>query len=81
MKKFTFTVELVGENVDELTICGMLKSAVDGIATYDSVTHSETKALSEQGLKVWAKRKAGISLAVPKVVKAKKVEEKVEVEA
>lgn len=84
MKKFTFTVELVHDSIDELTVCSMLKSAVDGIATYDSVTHNDTKYLTEQGLKVWAKRKCGISLAQPKPVKApkaEKVSENVEVTA
>ena len=78
MQKFTFTVELVSDNIDELTVCGMLKSAVDGIAKYDHVSHTVTKALSEQGLKVWAKRKCNISLALPK---AKKVSEKAQVTA
>ncbi len=78
MQKFTFTVELVSDDIDALTVCGMLKSAVDGIAKYDHVSHADTKALSEQGLKVWAKRKCNISLALPK---AKKVSEKAKVNA
>ena len=78
MQKYTFTVELVSDDIDELTVCGMLKSAVDGIAKYDHVGHANTKALTEQGLKVWAKRKCNISLALPK---AKKVSEKAQVSA
>lgn len=78
MNKCTFTVELVDKEVDELTVCGMLKAAVNGIAKYDCVSHTDTKALTEQGLKVWAKRKCNISLAVPKPAKAEK---KVQVEA
>ncbi len=78
MKKYTFIVELVNDNIDELTVCGMLKSAVDGIAKYDHVGHANAIALSEQGLKVWAKRKCNISLALPK---AKKVSEKAQVNA
>jgi len=78
MNKSTFTVELVGKGVDELSICGMLKAAVNGLADYDCVSHTGTKALTEQGLKVWAKRKCNISLAVPKPAKAEK---KVQVEA
>ena len=72
MQKYTFTVELVNEEIDELTVCGLLKAAVDSIAKYDHVGHTGTKALTEQGLKVWAKRKCNVSLAVPKPTKAKK---------
>ena len=79
MNKYTFTVELVHKDVDELTVCGMLKAAVNGLADYDCVSHTGTKALTEQGLKVWAKRKCNVSLAVPKP--AKKAEEKVQVTA
>ena len=83
MKKFTFTVELVHDSIDEITVAGILKSAIDGIGTYDCVNHTDTKYLTEQGLKVWAKRKCGISLAQPKPVKAPKAEvsENVEVTA
>jgi hypothetical protein len=72
MQKFTFTVELVSNDIDELTVCGLLKAAVDSLATYDCVSHTGTKALTEQGLKVWAKRKCNISLAQPKPEKAQK---------
>jgi hypothetical protein len=72
MNKYTFTVELVHADCDELTVCGMLKAAVNGLAEYDHVGHTGTKALTEQGLKVWAKRKCNISLAQPKPAKAEK---------
>jgi len=72
MNKYTFTVELVHEDCDELTVCGMLKAAVNGLAQYDCVNHTGTKALSEQGLKVWAKRKCNISLVPPKPTKSEK---------
>lgn len=72
MKKFTFTVELVHDSVDCDTVVAMLNRAVDGVAEYHSVDHTDTKALSEQGLKVWTKRKIGLSLAAPKPVKAPK---------
>jgi len=83
MKKFTFTVELVHDSIDEITVAGLLKNAIDGIGTYDCVNHTDTKYLTEQGLKVWTKRKCGISLAQPKPVKAPKAEvsENVEVTA
>ena len=74
MKKFTFTVELVHDSIDEITVAGILKSAIEGIGTYDCVNHTDTKYLTEQGLKVWAKRKCNISLAQPKPVKAPKAE-------
>jgi hypothetical protein len=78
MNKYTFTVELVHRDCDELTVCGMLKAAVNGLADYDCVSHTGTKPLSEQGLKVWAKRKCNVSLALPKPSKSEK---KVQVEA
>ena len=81
MKKFTFTVELIGDDIDSHTIRGMLDSSVDGVATYQCVEHTDTKTLSEQGLKVWTKRKIGLSLATPKPVKAAKPTETAEVES
>jgi hypothetical protein len=81
MKKFTFTVELIGNDVDSNTIGAMLAQAVDGVATYQCVEHTDTKALSEQGLKVWTKRKIGLSLATPKPVKAAKPTETAETES
>ena len=63
MNKFSFTVDLVGEDIDTATICELLKTAVDGITPHDCVEFSGTKALTEQGFKVWAKRKCGISYA------------------
>ena len=74
MKKFTFTVELVGESVDVDTVAGILSNAVDGVATYHAVDAAPAFTLTEQGLKVWAKRKAGVSLASPKPVKKAKKE-------
>lgn len=81
MRKFTFTVELVGDSVDSDTICDMITGSIDGVATYQCVEHTDTKALSEQGLKVWTKRKIGLSLATPKPVKAAKPTETAEVES
>jgi hypothetical protein len=81
MKKFTFTVELIGNDVDSNTIGAMLAQAVDGVATYQCVEHTDTKALSEQGLKVWTKRKIGLSLATPKPVKAAKPTETAKTES
>ena len=81
MRKFTFTVELVGDSVDSDTICDMITGSIDGVATYQCVEHTDTKALSEQGLKVWTKRKIGLSLATPKPVKAAKPTETAETES
>ena len=73
MQKFTFTVELVhGSDIDTSAILDALAGSVDGITTYQSVDYNGHTALSEQGLKVWAKRKLGLSLASPKPVKAAK---------
>lgn len=66
MNKFSFTVDLVGEDIDTATICNLLKGAVDGIAPHDCVEFAGNKALTEQGFKVWAKRKCGISYATKK---------------
>ena len=81
MKKFTYTVELIHDEIDSNTIGAMLAQAVDGVATYQCVYHTGTKDFSEQGLKVWAKRKIGLSLATPKPVKAAKPTETAEVES
>ena len=81
MRKFTFTIELIGNDVDGDTVCDVLLDSIDGIATYQCVEHTDTKALSEQGLKVWTKRKIGLSLAAPKPVKAAKPTETAEVES
>lgn len=75
MKKFTFTVDVVTDSpvgIDTETVRGMLLSSVDGIGSYAAVKASEGEALTDQGLKVWAKRCAGISLATPKAPKAPK---------
>jgi hypothetical protein len=75
MQKFTFTVDVVTDapnGVDTQTVRQMLLSAVDGIGSYSAVKAHEGESLTDQGLKVWAKRCAGISLATPKPIKAPK---------
>ena len=75
MQKFTFTVDVVTDSqsgVDTNTVRQMLLSAVDGIGSYSAVKAHDGETLTDQGLKVWAKRCAGISLATPKPVKAPK---------
>lgn len=72
MQKFTFTVDVVndgGVNVDRVR--DLLLGAVDGCGQYTAVKSLGGEELSDQGLKVWAKRCAGISLATPKVKKVK----------
>jgi hypothetical protein len=85
MKKFTFTIELVhGSDIDVHSIVQGLSDTVDNITEYHSVDYDGSTNLSEQGLKVWAKRKVGVSLATPKPAKAprvKKSEENTEVVA
>jgi hypothetical protein len=63
MNKFSFKVDLVGKDIDTATICDMLKSAVEGVTEHECVEYSGTKSLTEQGFKVWAKRKCGVSYA------------------
>ena len=81
MNKFTFTVELIHDTIDGQTICDMIGNSIDGVGTYQCVEHIDTKPLSEQGLKVWTKRKIGLSLATPKPVKAAKTTETAETES
>lgn len=72
MQKFTFTVDVVNDgeiNVDRVR--GLLLGAVDGCGQYTAVKSLGGETLTDQGLKVWAKRCAGISLATPKVKKVK----------
>jgi len=73
MKKFTFTVEVVGQDVDTDTVRNTIANSVQSFGDYRAVSFDEVQPLAEQGLKVWAKRRAGISLAAPKAVKAPKV--------
>jgi hypothetical protein len=56
MKKFSFNVDVVGEaNVE--SVLSAIRDAVKGHGTYNC-------------LKVWTKRKIGVSLAAPKAKKA-----------
>ena len=70
MKKFTFTVDVVGD-ADVSEILSDIQNVVKPHGTYNCVDHVETAELSDQGLKVWAKRKIGVSLATPKAKKLK----------
>jgi hypothetical protein len=81
MQKFTFTVDVVTDSpvtIDTQTVRSMLLSSVDGIGLYSAVKVHESETLSDQGLKVWAKRCAGISLVVPKPPKPPKAPKAVE---
>ena len=71
MKKFTFTVDVVGvdANVDE--IVSNIRKVVQSHGEYNCVDHVDTTEFTDQGLKVWTKRKIGVSLAQPKKKKAK----------
>jgi len=83
MNKFTFTVEIVGEGCDCQQVVDRIDSVVRGVGKFRCCEHTDTKPLSEQGLKVWTKRKVGVSLATPKPAKTPKAEvsENVEVVA
>lgn len=75
MNKFTFTVDVVTDSpvsFDTQSVRQILLSAVDGIGSYAAVKAHDGESLTDQGLKVWAKRCAGISLATPKPVKTPK---------
>jgi len=79
MKKFTFRVDVVSDSsVDISSVRKILADSVDGIGNYTAATATGTEDLTDQGLKVFAKRVLGISLATPKVKKAKSVAETVE---
>ncbi len=75
MKKFTFTVDVVTDSpvgIDVDAVRGSLLASVHGIGTYAAAKAHDVESLTDQGLKVWAKRCAGISLAAPKAPKAPK---------
>lgn len=72
MKKFTFTVDVVGDGANVASIVSAIQSAVKSHGTYNCVDHADTIDLTDQGLKVWAKRKIGLSLATAKPKKAAK---------
>jgi hypothetical protein len=79
MKKFTFRVDVVSDSsVDIASVRKILADSVDGIGNYTAATATGTEDLTDQGLKVFAKRVLGISLATHKVKKAKPVAETVE---
>ncbi|NBR62401.1 hypothetical protein EB118_19755 [bacterium] len=79
MKKFTFRVDVLSDSsVDVDGVREALSQAVNGIGSYTAATATGSEDLTDQGLKVFAKRVLGISLATPKVKKAKPVAETVE---
>ena len=74
MYKFSFTVDIVTDSpvgIDTDAVRGSLLASVDGIGTISAVHPVKVESMKEQGYKVWAKRVAGVSLATPKVKKAK----------
>ena len=83
MKKESIMVECLSENdsISKEELVDIINHAISGLTKYHSVQHVGTKALSEQGLKVWTKRKIGLSLAAPKPVKTAKPTETAEVES
>ena len=67
MQKFTFRVDVLDvDGVDVDSVRAALADAVDGFGQYTAVTSTGVESLSDQGLKVFAKRVLGISLATPK---------------
>ena len=81
MNKFSFTVEIVTDQPATVTpseVATLIRQTIDGIGNYHAVKFNSNDELTEQGLKVWAKRCGGFSLAKPVAVKVPKV--KVEVQ-
>lgn len=85
MQKYTFTVEIVSENdsVNVDSVVGLLGETARGVvgSTYSAVNCDKIAEMEVQGLKVWAKRRGGFSLATPKAPKTPKVKETESVEA
>ena len=77
MQKYTFTVEVVSDNhqVDPVDVARRLADSIRGVYgnTYDAVNLDDISEIGTQGLKVWAKRRMGVSLANPKPPKKEKV--------
>lgn len=74
MKKFTFRVDVISDvDVDVEGIRDSLTSTVEGHGEFVATTATGSEELSDQGLKVWAKRVMGVSLVPPKPAKAKPV--------
>jgi hypothetical protein len=72
MQKFSFRVDIVNDgHVDTNSVIDAISGVVDGEGKHFAVVFTGDETLSDQGLKVWAKRVAGISLAAPKTKKAK----------
>lgn len=64
MKKFSFTVDLVGSDVDRSEIVDVLTAALNdnlGNDIHANVKQGEIKELSEQGYKVWRARVTGVT--------------------
>lgn len=75
MKKFAFTVDFVCGDDDGFSIGQArhaLETAAHGLGNHRAIMFDGETDMSEHGMKVWAKRCAGISLAAPKPVKVKK---------
>ena len=73
-QKFTFVVDIVTDSpvgINVADAAGSLASAIAPFGSLRAVHPVKIETLKEQGLKVWAKRVAGISLATPKVKKVK----------
>jgi len=83
MQKFTFRVDVLsGSDVDVESVRRTLIESVHGVGQYSAVTATGSESLTDQGLKVFAKRVLGISLAAPKTKAPKaKVEASETVEA
>ena len=75
MNKFSFTVDIITDNPSTVLpseVATLIGQTIDGIGNYHAVKFNNVVYdLTEQGLKVWAKRCGGFSLAKVKAPKVK----------
>jgi hypothetical protein len=74
MQKFSFTVDVVAaDGISVGAVREALARAVETTGDHRAVVFAGQTEISEHGMKVWAKRCAGISLAAPKPVRKPRV--------
>lgn len=64
MKKFSFAVDVVADELDRDSVVSAIRSCLDENLSSDvhaSVKAGEVKAFSEQGYKVWRARVTGVT--------------------
>ena len=64
MKKFSFTVDIVADDLDRDSVVDSIRECLSGSLASDvhaNVKAGEVKAFSEQGYKVWRARVTGVT--------------------